>query len=148
VTEDTLPRLHILVVDDNGDARYLYRRLLEHRGAEVTECDSGPAGLAALARRVPDLIIADLAMPKMDGIEFIRAVRRLPGPVGQVPAICITSFGRAEYRQRAREAGYQAFLVKPFDMDQLLAASAALRVHPPDSVAGGAGGPEVSAGPD
>lgn len=108
--------VHVLVVDDNEDARLILGAYLEHLGANITLAGSGVEGLAALAEIRAHVIVSDLAMPGMDGIEFLRRVRQLPGQAqNPTPAIAFTGFTDRYNDTRARAAGFQMLLAKPTD---------------------------------
>ena len=108
--------LHVLVVDDNEDIREIFTAFLTHLGAVVTTAENGREGLAALNGLRADVILSDIAMPGIDGLEFIRHVRARPGEADQrTPAIAITGFAQREDRERALRSGYDAFIAKPVD---------------------------------
>ena len=119
--------VHILVVDDDQDALALSREILEATGAAVTTADSGPAALEKLRRGRTNVLIADLAMPRMDGFELIERVRSSEEVrVREIPAAALTAFARSEDRVRALRSGFQVHLSKPIDPAELMAAAAAL----------------------
>jgi CheY-like chemotaxis protein len=99
------------------------RHMLEERGARVTAADSGAAALELLRADAAkfDFMVSDIGMPGIDGYELIRRVR---GELGLVPdrlgAVAITAYARDEDRARALLAGYQAHLVKPYQVGQLV----------------------------
>jgi PAS domain S-box-containing protein len=106
----------ILVVDDQHDSREVLSILLEQFGARVTGCDGAEAALERLAHHAVGLIIADIAMPRIDGYEFVRRLRK----AGDItPTIAVTAFAHSDDRQRALEAGYGAYLAKPIDAFEL-----------------------------
>jgi CheY-like chemotaxis protein len=108
--------VHVLVLDDNEDTRIILQTYLTYLGASVTTASTAREALTSLAQQRPHVIVGDLSMPGVDGLEFMRRVRQRPSEKQQpTPAIAITGFVRAEDRQRAKEAGYQAFIGKPFD---------------------------------
>ncbi len=107
----------ILVVDDDPEAVELTRHLLEHRGAQVTVATSAERALTELRVLRPHLLISDLGMPEVDGLELIHRVRERDI---DVPAIAVTAYARREDIERAIEAGYQAHVAKPIDWDQLV----------------------------
>lgn len=107
-----LDAVTILVVDDQPDSREISARLLELRGAVVRQSESAAAALDAIAAEGPDLLIADIAMPDVDGYELIRRVRARGW---QMPAIAVTAIARADDRDRALAAGYNAYCAKPVD---------------------------------
>src|SRR5512147_1683285 len=110
----------ILVVDDERLFREMYRDVLEARGYEVRTAGSGPEALAALAVDRADLLLADVRLPGMDGIELVaEALRRDPG----MEAVAVTAADDLATAVRAMQAGCADFLVKPVDED-LLARSA------------------------
>jgi CheY-like chemotaxis protein len=123
----SLEGVAVLVVDDDGDARELMRRILTTRGAEVTTVDSAAAALAAIRQRVPAVLVSDIGMPDHDGYELIRSVRALPAAAGgRIPAIALTAFARSEDRQRTLLAGYQMHVAKPVEPAELIAVCASL----------------------
>ena len=108
---------HVLVVDDDQDSRELCGVLLQAAGAAVTLCESAADALQCLANSGFDLVIADIAMPGVDGYAFIAGVReRRP----DMPAIAMTAHARIEDRRRALAAGYTAYRTKPIDGPQLI----------------------------
>jgi two-component system cell cycle response regulator DivK len=109
----------ILYVEDNDLNRELVRDLLRHTRYRLLEAPDGEAGVAmALAER-PDLILMDVQLPKVSGIEAMRRLRQDPG-TALAPIIAITSFALSGDEQRAREAGASAYLAKPFSPFELL----------------------------
>ena len=109
-----LANLHVLVVDDDVDARDVLRLGFEHAGARVTLAASAPEALAALATTRVDALVSDIAMPGMDGYDLIRAVRaEVRGRA--IPAVALTAYARVEDRQRALAAGFQLHVAKPID---------------------------------
>jgi len=119
----------ILVVDDDGDANTLVCEILSKGGARVIAARSGAEALRRLQsdQPRPDLIVSDIGMPNMDGYEFIRRVRGLsPDMGGSARAIALTAYAGVEDRMRARAAGYDLHLAKPFMPADLVGASTAL----------------------
>jgi len=107
-----LPR--ILIVDDNRDHRLILTYQLARIGTfEIRQADDGQQGLVALAAAPPDLIFMNLGLPTLDGWEAIRRIRALAAPLGQVPIIVFTAYAGQQEEQRARQAGCDAYLVKP-----------------------------------
>jgi signal transduction histidine kinase/ActR/RegA family two-component response regulator len=113
--------VRVLVVDDEPDARQVIRVGLEQRGATVETAASVEEALAALARHgPPDVLLSDIGMPGEDGYSLIGKVRQLPDAAGgNVPAVALTAYARAEDRDRALAAGYHAHLAKPVEPAQL-----------------------------
>ena len=110
-----LSGLNVLVVDDLEDSRELLVRVLHHWGAQVLQCPSAHTALAALAATRFDLLVADIAMPELDGYDLIERVRHLNDGHGRVPAIAVTAYARREDRDRAFAAGYDGYCPKPLD---------------------------------
>ncbi len=107
----------IVVVDDQPDSGDLLAELLTRTGARVLGYTCAVDAMQSLAARQPDLLIADIAMPEIDGYELIRRVReRHP----RVPAIAVSAYARPQDRKRAMDAGYNSYCAKPVDAGQLL----------------------------
>ncbi|HYE18096.1 MAG TPA: ATP-binding protein [Tepidisphaeraceae bacterium] len=116
-----LDGLHLLVVDDEADARDLVRRLLEGRGARVTTAASAVEALARLRADRPDVLVSDIGMPDEDGYALIARVRALgPAEGGDTPAVALTAYARAEDRARALRAGFGGHVVKPVEPAELV----------------------------
>jgi CheY-like chemotaxis protein len=108
----------VLVVDDNVDAAAVLSALLDGLGHEVQTVHSGIEALAVAETFRPEVILLDLGMPGMDGLEVARRLRerpRNPQPV----IVAVTGWGKAEDRVRSKEAGVDVHLVKPVEEDQL-----------------------------
>jgi len=117
----------ILAVDNEDDALELLRLALESAGAEVTTATSAPAALDLLRTGTFDALVTDIGMPRMDGLELIRTVRRiLPGPANRIPAAALTAYARSEDRIAALASGFQMHVPKPVDPTELVVAVAAL----------------------
>ena len=101
----------VLVVDDEADLISTYERLLRRKGYRVVAADTRGAGLAIVEREPLALLITDMRLPDGDGLELVRAVRRLPAAP---PAIVITGFTSEASRTAALAAGATAYLAKPF----------------------------------
>jgi signal transduction histidine kinase/ActR/RegA family two-component response regulator len=122
-----LTGLHILVVDDEADARTLARRVLEECGAHVFTAGSAAEALATMDDgRALSILVSDIGMPEQDGYDLIRLMRLRPGDAGRVPAVALTALARAEDRKRALLAGYQTHVSKPVDPAELVAVIASL----------------------
>jgi PAS domain S-box-containing protein len=127
---DTLPNLeglHILVVDDQEDTRQFLSVLLEKCGAHATTVPSAFDGFRLLQELKPDILLSDIGMPDEDGYSFIHRIRTLtPENGGQIPAVALTAFARAEDRVKALRAGFQTHLRKPVDSTELVTVIAKL----------------------
>lgn len=108
----------ILVIEDNRDSRDILSKLLRMSGYDVISASDGETGYAAAMTSQPDLIITDVNMPKMDGIEFVRKIRA-DGSLARTPVMVVTAFGSSVARE-ALEAGADASAEKPFDFDKFL----------------------------
>ena len=105
----------ILVVEDNADSRDLLSKLLAMSGYDVSSAPDGESGYAAALKQVPDLIITDINMPRMDGIELLKKVR-VERQLAGTAVLVVTAFG-GEAARVAIEAGADAATAKPFDFD-------------------------------
>lgn len=118
-----LSGLRILVIDDERDARELIHKVLAQHQAEIITVANAMEGLVILKSQRLDVMISDIGMPEKDGYQFIREVRRLPAiHGGGTPAIALSAFVRSEDRTRAMMAGYQVYLSKPVDSNELITA--------------------------
>ncbi len=119
---EPLKGLHILVVDDEEDAREMLKIMLERSAAEVSTSASAREALQAIERERPDVLISDIGMPEEDGYDLIRNVRQMESVRGAVrlPAIALTAYARDEDRQYSLAQGYQAFLTKPVEPAELI----------------------------
>lgn len=115
----------ILVVDDEPDALEFLRRILEDRGALVDVAASADAALSSLERAMPDLLIADIGMPKVDGFELLQRIRR-DARMAHLPAMAVTAFVRPQDKAMALRSGFQMHLAKPVYIPELLAAVASI----------------------
>jgi len=109
----------ILYVEDNELNRKIVRDLLRRTSYRLIEAPDGEAGMTAAREQRPDLILMDLQLPKVSGIEATRALRAEPA-TSTTPIIAITSFALSGDEQRAKEAGASAYLAKPFSPFDLL----------------------------
>ena len=111
---------HILIVDDEPDARELLRAMLSHTNARITESAGAVEALRAYSEDRPDIILTDVAMPGRDGYALLRAIRALPdGEGAHTRAIAISAYARREDRQRALKAGFTDHVCKPVQPDDL-----------------------------
>jgi PAS domain S-box-containing protein len=124
--KDSLAGLHVLLVEDDGDARALIARILGDSGIRVSEAASADEALAHIAQLAPDLLISDIGMAGQHGYQLIRTLRAGGYSAAQLPAIALTAFSGAEDRDAAIRAGFQVHLSKPVNADALKATIAAL----------------------
>ncbi|MBI2203006.1 MAG: response regulator [Candidatus Rokubacteria bacterium] len=124
---DALVGVHVLVVDDDREARELLRTVLEYCGALVTVVPGATEALGVLARVMPDVVLADIAMPKHDGYWLLDQVRQLPPQSGgKLPIVAITAHGERHGPERTLSHGFQAHLRKPLDPWELCRTLASL----------------------
>jgi PAS domain S-box-containing protein len=110
----------VLVIEDHQDVRDGLRIFLETHGHSVDEATDGPTGLDKLMTRRPDIALVDVGLPGLDGYAIAAAARNSPGGAG-VRLVAMTGYGQPDDRRRALEAGFDAHLVKPVDLQRLLA---------------------------
>jgi len=108
----------ILVVDDFDDTRLLLRTWLQKKGFRVVEAENGNRAIAAAQSSNPDLIIMDVEMPELDGLEATRKIRELKG-FSAVPILAVSAYGADQYRDHAIAAGCNDYLSTPFEPDEL-----------------------------
>ena len=107
--------LHVLLVEDDRDTREMYHEYLSYSGMVVTDAATGRRALERVAEHRPDVVVTDIAMPEMDGLELSRQLRAGP-TTRDVPIIAVS--GQAS--EHAREAGADVVLEKPCEPDKLL----------------------------
>ena len=111
-------RAVILLADDNADIRQLFHFILDGAGFAVIEVEDGEQALDALKHSTPDLMLVDLMMPKVDGVEVIHRVRA-QSELANLPIIAMSAYG-ADYLAKAYVLGATATLRKPADADALV----------------------------
>jgi CheY-like chemotaxis protein len=126
-------RLRVLVVEDNRDAADSLALLLRIWGHEAHVAYDGAAALEVARDQRPDVILVDLAMPRLDGCALARRLRLEPR-VNPPLLVAVTGYGDAAHRRAAAEAGFEHYLVKPVDLPRLRVLLAA---------AAGPGGPDL-----
>jgi two-component system cell cycle response regulator DivK len=107
----------VLLAEDEADLRKMMKILLELHGYEVIEAADGYEAVEKAVEQEPDLILMDIAMPVMDGIDSARTIRRHEG-LRRIPIVAVTAYGDF-YSQRARNAGCTDVVQKPIDFAQL-----------------------------
>ena len=128
-----LEGIRVLAVEDQPDMLESLRRTLEDHGATVTAVPTGRVAFDLLRERPRDfdVCVSDIGMPDMDGYELLRKVRGELGlSAAQLPAVAITAYARDEDRLRALRAGFQAHVVKPYQVSHLLKTLDAVRRVP------------------
>jgi two-component system chemotaxis response regulator CheY len=110
----------VLTVDDSGSVRQMVSFTLRNAGYAVTEAADGRQGLEKAKGQKFDLVITDLNMPVMGGIEMITGMRQLPG-YSFTPILMLTTESQPEKKDAGRKAGATGWIVKPFQAEQLIA---------------------------
>jgi two-component system, chemotaxis family, chemotaxis protein CheY len=105
-----------LIVDDSRVIRKVARQILESIGFACDEAENGQLALDACTKKLPEMILLDWNMPVMNGLEFMRAMRKLPNGEGPVVVFCTTE-NDINHIQQALEAGANEYIMKPFDAD-------------------------------
>jgi PAS domain S-box-containing protein len=115
--------VHLLIVDDDDDARELIGDALAEMGARVERAASAASAFAKLEAEPPNVLISDIGMPVEDGYSLMRRIRMLPPERGgDTPAIALTAYARPEDIRKAEEAGFQLHVVKPVRLENLIEA--------------------------
>ena len=109
----------VVVAEDSSDTRHMLKRALEIKGYRVLEARNGREAVDLTREYDPHLIIVDLNMPELDGLETIKHVRQMQDTAEQVPIVAITAFDVYGMEKAAREAGCNEYISKPLDLDEL-----------------------------
>ncbi|WP_348751588.1 response regulator [uncultured Aquincola sp.] len=125
----------ILVIEDNHHNLQLARVVLEHAAHQVSTATDAVQGLAIARTELPDLVLMDIQMPGMDGLDATRALRRDPQTAG-LRVLALTGLAMSGDEQRILAAGCDGYITKPYDYRGLLDKVAALLAQPPRSTAG------------
>ena len=109
----------VLIAEDSRDTRVMLKRAFELKGYSVIEAEDGNEALEVMNETRPNLIVVDLNMPVVDGLETIKEIRKLEAPGEHVPIVAITAFDVYGMKEAAMETGCNKYLSKPLDMDEL-----------------------------
>lgn len=107
----------VLVVDDEPDIRLTMRLILERAGHEVREAVDGTEALR-LVREMPHVILLDIRLPDIDGLEVLRILKAEPS-VASIPVVCVSAHSSGDTQKKAMDLGAVAYVNKPFDFDEL-----------------------------
>jgi CheY-like chemotaxis protein len=118
MTEKANTNLTVLLVEDDEDTRYVMRLELERREYRVIEAEDGEQSVTLAEQERPDIILMDLSLPTMDGLEATRQIRGLNG-MSAVPIIAVTAHQETDFREEAKVSGFNAYATKPIDFDWL-----------------------------
>lgn len=121
-----LEGVRVLVVDDDADTREMLAEALSASGASVLPAGTAEEALVLLRQHVADVLVSDIGMPEVDGYMLLRRVRALPGRARRIAAVALTAYAKPQDRQNAIDAGFQAYLTKPVDVEALRQAVASL----------------------
>jgi PAS domain S-box-containing protein len=125
--EVSLANVHVLVVDDDSDARDLTQRLLRLAGATVSMASSASEAMERILAERPDVLVCDIGMPAEDGYTFIRRLRSIEETQGSaLPAVALSAYARSDDRTKAIRSGFQNHLAKPVEPAELLAVISSL----------------------
>jgi len=111
----------ILVVEDNEQSRKLVRDVLKFRGYEIIEAETGEDGVRLAQERKPSLVLMDIRLPGMDGIEALVRLRA-EADTQSIPVLAMTASVMTEHRQKIMDAGFDAFQSKPINVKEFMAA--------------------------
>jgi CheY-like chemotaxis protein len=110
----------VLLIDDNKINNDMVSDFLKFHGYKVITALDGKQGLEQVAQSHPAIILTDIQIPGMDGLEVIKSIRKMPGEVAKIPIIALTALAMPDDRQRCLEAGADDYLSKPMDWNSLL----------------------------
>jgi CheY-like chemotaxis protein len=117
-----LDGLRLLVVDNNDDSLCLVRLIFEDDHTQIKTVKSVDDAIQLIEEWKPDILISDIGLPGKDGYSLIRFIRHKEALCGGfLPAVALTSYVSPEYLNTAKNVGFQKFICKPFDIDELVA---------------------------
>jgi CheY-like chemotaxis protein len=117
---ESLKRVRVLVAEDNLINQKIVRIMLQKAGCEVLAVDDGHKAVEAVQTNPFDLVLMDLHMPQLDGLQATRQIRALESKVKEVPIIALTASAFTDDRDRCLAAGMNDFITKPIKLDYLL----------------------------
>ncbi|MEM8970907.1 MAG: PAS domain S-box protein [Pseudomonadota bacterium] len=120
--------LRVLLAEDNMTNQLVFRTMIEAAGCKVDTASNGLEALASIERQTYDVVLMDVAMPEMDGLEATRQIRQMDVPVCEIPIIALTAYALAEDQARCLAAGMDKVLTKPIVRRKLYAALAEVEV--------------------
>ena len=109
----------VLIAEDSRDTRIMLKRAFELKGYSVVEAEDGSEALEVVHQTRPNLIVIDLNMPVVDGLQTIQEIRKREAPGEHVPIVAITAFDVYGMKEAALETGCNTYLSKPLDMEEL-----------------------------
>lgn len=108
----------VLVVDDMVDNAVVLSLDLQQEGYRVVTASDGEQAISVATKTYPDIILMDIGMPELDGLEAARRIRETDA-LRSVPIIAVTAFGTGGFQRAARDAGFDGYLIKPIEFDKL-----------------------------
>lgn len=114
----TRPQQSILLVEDFDDTRLMMKLWLQKKGYRVIEAENGEQAVELAQREHPDLIIMDMMMPGLGGLDATRQIREYQS-LRQTPIVAVSAYGADEYRDRALDAGCNEYVPTPFEPEAL-----------------------------
>ncbi|HJR06654.1 MAG TPA: response regulator [Pyrinomonadaceae bacterium] len=118
MAEQENSKMTVLVVEDFADNRFMMRKLLEMSGYEVVEAVDGKEAVEVAESARPDLILMDLSLPRLDGLDATRRIRELDG-LRRVPIVAVSAHDTNDFHADALAAGCNEYVTKPIDFDEL-----------------------------
>jgi two-component system, cell cycle response regulator DivK len=109
----------ILIVEDNPDVRRVLTLSLRHLGYEIVEANTGSSGIALTVSEIPDLVLVDLSLPDVSGLEIAKAIKENPR-TAEIPLVALSGHTEREMAAKALQAGMAAYLVKPIHTQELI----------------------------
>jgi two-component system, cell cycle response regulator DivK len=109
----------ILIVEDHPDVRRVLSLSLRHLGYEILETNNGASGIALTLSEIPDLVLVDLSLPDVSGLEIAKGIKQNPR-TAEIPLIALSGHSEREIAPKALEAGMAAYLMKPVDTQKLV----------------------------
>src|SRR5574344_1297170 len=116
-THVLLEKKHILVVEDDAGIRSFIKAELKHEGFSVAEATTGREALVSFEEAAPDMILLDIMLPELSGLEVLRRIRK----TSAVPVILVTARGETYDKVNGLDAGADDYIAKPFEIEELLA---------------------------
>src|SRR5690242_18655713 len=115
--------LRVLVVDENSDTRDLFATMFKAEGAKVVAVSSASEALKVMKKHKPNILISDIMLPDIDGYTLMKKIRNSQQQEWQqIPAIAVTALDEFNFQPQALKAGFQLYLRKPVDIEELLSA--------------------------
>jgi CheY-like chemotaxis protein len=108
----------ILIVEDHPDVRRVLTLNLRHLGYEIVEANTGSSGIAQTISENPDLVLVDLSLPDVSGLEIAKVIKQNPR-TAEIPLIALSDYSEREIAPKALEAGMAAYLMKPVETEEL-----------------------------